>query len=139
MKAFINEKKFAASAQTLFQAFEDPALLAQWWGPNGFSNTFELFEFREGGKWKFVMHGPNGANYPNECIFQELVPSRKVVIRHDCAPFFTLTVTIKEAQGGSMLHWNQDFDSEEVAQAVAPIVEPANREVLAKLERVVVG
>ena len=43
--------------QPVFEAFARPELLAHWWGPNGFTNTFEVFEFRPGGRWKFVMHG----------------------------------------------------------------------------------
>ncbi len=33
-------------------------------------------DFRVGGIWKLVMHGPDGANYPNEHVFQEIVVSR---------------------------------------------------------------
>jgi uncharacterized protein YndB with AHSA1/START domain len=35
-------------------------------GPKDFTHTFEQFEFKPGGRWVLVMHGPNGANYPNE-------------------------------------------------------------------------
>jgi uncharacterized protein YndB with AHSA1/START domain len=48
------------------------AAAAQWWGPEGFANTFAQFEFKPGGRWVFVMHGPNGANYPNESVFREI-------------------------------------------------------------------
>jgi uncharacterized protein YndB with AHSA1/START domain len=34
----------------VFAAFQQPALLAQWWGPAGFSNTFEQFDFVPGGR-----------------------------------------------------------------------------------------
>jgi uncharacterized protein YndB with AHSA1/START domain len=30
----------------IYDAFADPARLAKWWGPDGFTNTFEIFEFR---------------------------------------------------------------------------------------------
>ena len=56
----------------VFDAFARPELLAAWWGPDGFTNTFEVFEFRPGGRWKFVMHGPNNAHFPNESVFLEL-------------------------------------------------------------------
>ena len=51
----------SASPRKVFAAFEQPDQLARWWGPEGFTNTFERFEFEPGGRWVFVMHGPNGA------------------------------------------------------------------------------
>jgi uncharacterized protein YndB with AHSA1/START domain len=53
----------------VFNAWTDPVHLANWWGPAGFTNTFEEFDLRPGGKWRFVMHGPDKGNYANECVF----------------------------------------------------------------------
>ena len=39
--------------------------LERWWGPDGFSVTTESFAFEVGGEWVFVMHGPDGVEYPN--------------------------------------------------------------------------
>jgi len=50
--AFSTERLIAASPHQVFAAFENPASLAEWWGPNGFTNTFSLFEFRPGGRWR---------------------------------------------------------------------------------------
>ena len=75
-----------ASPDAVFDAFRDPARLARWWGPDGFTNTFEVFEFRPGGRWSFAMHGPNGATYPNESEFASVVPGREVVVRHLSGP-----------------------------------------------------
>lgn len=69
------ERTFFATPSEAFSAFEDPGQLATWWGPDGFTNTFD-----EGGRWVFTMHGPNGANFANECIFRELVPDSRIVI-----------------------------------------------------------
>ncbi|MBL7005013.1 MAG: SRPBCC domain-containing protein, partial [Gammaproteobacteria bacterium] len=66
----------------IYGAFASADLLASWWGPEGFSNTFEIFEFTEGGRWKFIMHGPDGNSYPNQSYFEELVPDSKIVIHH---------------------------------------------------------
>ena len=43
-----------ATPRAVFAAFEEPDRLARWWGPSGFTNTFECFEFRPGGRWVFV-------------------------------------------------------------------------------------
>jgi uncharacterized protein YndB with AHSA1/START domain len=59
----ISTRVFAAPRETLFQVFANPVELAQWWGPKGFSNTITQFDFRPGGAWRFVMHGPDGQNF----------------------------------------------------------------------------
>lgn len=133
MKVFKNQRKIASSSKEIFKAFEDPALLAKWWGPAGFTNTFNTFEFKPKGKWSFVMHGPDGKNHPNESIFQEIEEPNKVVIRHNCNPYFTLTVTIEDVEGGAAINWFQDFDNEEVVRNIAHILIPANEQILVNL------
>lgn len=123
----------------VYGAFESPVLLAAWWGPDGFSNCFDLFEFRAGGRWKFLMHGPDGKSYPNENVFVELEPGRKVVVRHDCLPYFTLTVNLAPVPSGTQLTWEQDFDDPKTAQAVKHIVVPANEQNLDRLSRVLMN
>jgi len=134
MKVFVNQRFINASSAEIFNAFEDPDLLAKWWGPEGFTNTFNTFEFKPTGKWLFVMHGPDGANYNNENIFVEIVKPARLVIRHDCNPYFTLTVTIEPKENGSVISWHQDFDSEDVAEKIAHIIAPANEQNLDKLQ-----
>jgi uncharacterized protein YndB with AHSA1/START domain len=90
----------------VFAAFADARSLAAWWGPDGFGNTFEVFEFKADGRWKFVMHGPDGTNYPNENIFLEASPD-KIVIRHILQPLFTLTISLTDSGNHTLLHWSQ--------------------------------
>lgn len=124
------------SRSQIYGAFSSPDLLAKWWGPNGFTNTFEAFEFCTGGRWTFVMHGPDGKDYFNESIFEELVPNTMVVIRHDCQPYFTLTVSLEYASGGTHLVWEQAFEDAQTAQAVKQMVGAANEENIDRLTRV---
>lgn len=123
----------------VYSAFESPELLAAWWGPEGFRNTFEVFEFEVGGRWTFVMHGPDGKCYANQNRFDAIEPGRKVVIRHDCAPYFTLTARFADVPGGTHVTWEQVFDETETARAVAAVVVPANEQNLDRLARVLVA
>jgi uncharacterized protein YndB with AHSA1/START domain len=127
------------SQAAIYQAFASPDLLAAWWGPDGFTNTFEIFEFRVGGKWKFVMHGPDGKNYLNEQIFLQLEPDTLVVLEHICAPYFTLTVRLSPVSGGTLLSWEQVFSDIETAQAVSHIVGPANEQNIDRMTQVLSG
>lgn len=119
--------------QAIYNAFASADLLSTWWGPEGFTNTFETFDFQVGGRWVFTMHGPDGKAYANQSLFAALEPGRLVVIRHDCAPFFTLTVRLAEVAGGTHLTWEQVFDDSATAQAVRAICEPANEQNLDRL------
>lgn len=128
MNVFKTSRLFAAKPAAVFAAIQNPARLATWWGPAGFTNRFALCEFKLGGKWMFDMIGPDGTVYPNESVFTAIEPDRQVVIRHVCAPHFTLTITLESEAGGTMVRWEQAFDDPAVAEAVRPIVEPANEQ-----------
>jgi uncharacterized protein YndB with AHSA1/START domain len=137
MKAFTHQRKIATTSKEVFKAFGSAEALTKWYGPEGFTTTSTSFEFKPGGKWKFVMHGPDGKDYPNEMIFQEITEPNRIVIRHSVPPYFTATVTIEDVEGGVFVNFHQDFDSEEVAKNMAPIVKPANEQVLDKLQALV--
>lgn len=124
----------SANPREIFAAFEQPTLLAQWWGPNGFLNTFEQFEFKTGGRWIFVMHGPDGVDYPNECVFREIKPDTEIMIGHVSQPRFTLTVTLTVRGDKTQLAWVQEFESPEMAAKMRPLCEPANEQNLDRLQ-----
>ena len=125
--------------QTVFEAFARPELLARWWGPDGFTNTFEIFEFRPGGRWKLVMHGPEGTHHPNESVFLELEAPSRLVIQHVSPPRFVLTVTLAARDAGTALTWAQEFEDAAVAARIRHIVEPANEQNLDRLLFVLAG
>lgn len=133
------ERLLPADPRTVFAAFEQPDRLARWWGPSGFTNTFEHFEFRPGGRWVFVMHGPNGASYPNESVFREIEPDARIVIEHVVKPWYTLTVTLTDRGGQTHLAWVQEFESPELATKLRPICEPANEQNLDRLQSLLAG
>lgn len=133
MTTFSTSRQLAASPASVFGAIKDAERLAKWWGPAGFSNRFEVFEFHPGGKWVFTMVGPDGAAYPNESVFSEIEVDRKVVVQHTNHPHFQLTITLEASAGGTLLRWDQTFADAAVAQAVRHIVEPANEQNLDRL------
>ncbi|HEX8452294.1 MAG TPA: SRPBCC family protein [Longimicrobium sp.] len=132
--ALSTERLLPASPRAIFAAFEQPEQLARWWGPSGFTNTFERFEFKPGGRWVFVMHGPNGADYPNESVFREIQPDTRIVIEHVVEPLFTLTVTLTPQDGHTHLTWVQEFETPETAERLRPICDPANEQNLDRLQ-----
>jgi uncharacterized protein YndB with AHSA1/START domain len=134
--SFSTRRALAAPVEQVFAAFARPDLLARWWGPDGFTNTFEVFEFWPGGRWTFVMHGPNGSHHPNEIIFVQLDAPHTLVIQHVNQPRYTLTVHLTPHAGGTMLHWLHAFEDRDVAARIRHIVEPANEQNLDRLQAV---
>ncbi|MCK6600529.1 MAG: SRPBCC domain-containing protein [Bacteroidetes bacterium] len=132
-----SERLIPASPDKVFKAFRDAKILSYWWGPNGYSNTFHTFEFVPGGKWEFDMHAPNGVTYPNSSLFREIQPDSLIVIEHTVKPWFLLTVTLTEKETGTLVGWNQEFESPEFARAMRTLSESANTEVLDRLQTIV--
>ena len=65
-----------APRELVFEAFTDVRHLSRWWGPEGFTTTTRVFEFRVGGEWDFVMHGPDGTDYQEWICWTEIAPER---------------------------------------------------------------
>jgi uncharacterized protein YndB with AHSA1/START domain len=71
-----------APRELVFEVFTDVKHLSQWWGPAGFTTTTRAFEFREGGVWDFVMHAPDGTDYPNWITWREIVRPERITLLH---------------------------------------------------------
>ncbi len=130
-------RKIGATRERVFQAFADPARLAQWWGPEGFTNTFHEFDLRPGGSWRFVMHGPDGKDYPNEITFLDVVPPERVKLRHLSAPHFDLGITFADEGGETVVGWQQVFETPDICRRVSVFAKDANEQNLDRLAALV--
>jgi uncharacterized protein YndB with AHSA1/START domain len=70
---------FDAPRVLVFQAWTDPKHLAQWWGPQGFTNPVCEFDARAGGALRIHMRGPDGSIYPMKGVIQEIVVPARLV------------------------------------------------------------
>jgi uncharacterized protein YndB with AHSA1/START domain len=102
---------FDAPRALVFKAWTDPKHLAHWWGPNGFSITTHAMEFKPGGSWRFVMHGPDGRDYKTEQVYVEIVEPERLVYRHVSTPQFQTTVTFVDEGGKTRLTAQMLFES----------------------------
>src|SRR5690349_3563853 len=118
-RSIIGTRIFDAPRDLVFAAFTDPRHLAKWWGPNGFTTTTHSHDFRVGGVWRFVMHGPDGRDYQNRITYDEIVRPERLVYRHgggeDVEPIqFTQTITFEDlGNGQTRLIWHGTFPSAE--------------------------
>jgi uncharacterized protein YndB with AHSA1/START domain len=117
-RSIIGMRVYDAPRDLVFSAFTDPKHLAQWWGPNGFTTTTSAFDFRPGGVWRFVMHGPDGRDYENKVTFDEIVRPERLVYHHggdeDVEPvLFRTTITFDDLGDRTRLIWRGDFPTAE--------------------------
>ena len=124
-RAIVGMRVFEAPRDLVFACFTNPQHLAHWWGPNGFSLTTKIFDFRPGGVWRFVMHGPDGRDYQNRVTYDEIVSPARIVYRHgggeDVEPvWFSTTITFEDiGKNKTRLVWDMRFlSTEERARVV---------------------
>jgi uncharacterized protein YndB with AHSA1/START domain len=127
-------KLIKASASEVFAAMSDPARVARWWGPAGFTNTIDQFEFQPGGRWILTMHGPDGKDYPNESRFARIVPDKTFEIEHLAGHHFVLTIDLEQRGQDTLVHWVQTFDTVEHYEGIAAFVAGANEQNLERLD-----
>jgi uncharacterized protein YndB with AHSA1/START domain len=102
-----------APVDLVWEAWTTPEHIAQWWGPNGFTNTISKMDMQPGGEWLLVMHGPDGTDYKNKSIFREIIPHKKIVFDH-VAPNFTATIEFEAQADTTLLKWHMLFESAEL-------------------------
>jgi uncharacterized protein YndB with AHSA1/START domain len=81
-REIVISRVIGARRELVFEAFTELRHLSRWWGPEGFTTTTRAFEFRVGGVWDFLMHGPDGTDYPEWISWTEIVPPERIALRH---------------------------------------------------------
>jgi len=121
--------------QSVYKAWTDPNQLQNWWGPKGFTNTFHEFDLRAGGKWRFIMHGPDQKDYLNESEFVEIVEPELLVFNHLSNPVFQVRTEFKELTSVSTkVTFRMIFNSQELFDALKNYVPEKNEENFDRLE-----
>lgn len=134
--AIVNTRVIHVSKETLFKAYSDPEILAQWWGPKGFTNTFHQFDFSLDGQWNFIMHGPDGKDYKNKIVFREIVPLEKIIFEHASGPYYkgTVTFTDTDKPNHTLLSYTMVLESLKVCNNLKDFIIGGNEENFDRLE-----
>jgi uncharacterized protein YndB with AHSA1/START domain len=115
-RAIVITRVFDAPRELVFAAWTDAKHVGLWWGPRGFTTTTYEIDIRPGGVWRFMMHGPDGVDYPNKITYHEIVKPERLVYDHgdegDPA-YFHVTVTFGEQGGKTKLTMRSLFKSAE--------------------------
>jgi len=81
-REIVISRVISAPRELVFEAFTEVRHLSRWWGPEGFTTTTRAFEFRVGGEWDFVMHGPDGTDYQEWISWTEIAPPERIALLH---------------------------------------------------------
>jgi uncharacterized protein YndB with AHSA1/START domain len=74
---------FAAPRALVWKAWTDPKHMAEWWGPNCFTNPVCDIDVRPGGSWRIVLRSPDGIDYPLKGVYREVVAPQRLVMSMD--------------------------------------------------------
>src|SRR6202166_4364378 len=81
-REIVISRVISAPRELAFEAFAELRHLSRWWGPEGVTTTTRAFEFRVGGEWDFVMHGPDGTDYQEWISWTEIDPPERIAMLH---------------------------------------------------------
>jgi uncharacterized protein YndB with AHSA1/START domain len=111
-----------APRDKLFRCWTEPALLQKWFAPKPWTIAKVDHGLRPGGRANIVMRSPEGQDYPNEGVFLEIAPNRKIVTTDAFTegwkpagkPFMVAEVTFDDAGDGKTRyravarHWTEE-------------------------------
>lgn len=134
-RTIVSTRTVNASVEEVFRAWTDPEHLKIWWGPNGFTNTFHEHDLRPGGRWKYVMHGPEKGNYNNECVFLKIEKPHLIAWDRISQPHFQVLAQFeKESENRTKITWKMIFRTPEEKDKLIKYVPEKNEENLNRLE-----
>ncbi len=124
-----------APINLVYAAWSNPNHLKNWWGPAGFTNTFNEFDLRVGGKWSFIMHGPDKGNYHNECEFTNIEEPTLIAWKRYSKPLFKVVAAFEEISAEkTKIIFRMVFDSPEECDKVKKFAVDKNEENFDRLE-----
>jgi uncharacterized protein YndB with AHSA1/START domain len=73
-------RTYNAPVAAVYAAWTDPRQIRDWMGPSdAFGPSDVTQDFRVGGRYRIVMHGPEGETHRVGGVYREIVPNQKLV------------------------------------------------------------
>lgn len=119
-------REFAAPVSLTWQAWTQPEMLDQWWGPKPWRAETKSMDFREGGMWLYSMVGPNNERHWSRADYKEIVPMKYFVgddyfcdengVKNPDMGTSTWRVNFQETENGTKVMVEITFPSEQDMQ-----------------------
>ena len=107
-----------APVNLVWKVMTEPEHIKNWWGPNGFTNTIHKMEVKPNGVWDFIMHGPDGTDYKNTNVYEEVTQYKRLVYNHASPPIHRVTIELEEVGNTTKLTWLMVFPTAELRDEV---------------------
>ena len=113
-------RRLKAPRSLVWRTFEDPYLLAQWWGPEHFTSDITRLDFRAGGEWHVTMRAPDGTERPVRYGFVEILAPERIVyrplrsteaVRRGAPPTYLATLTFEALGNETVFTMRAEFES----------------------------
>ena len=122
-RTLVMTRTFNAPRELVFKAWTERNHVDQWWEPTGLCNATMEMDMRPGGMWRYIMHGPDGVDYPNRVVYYEVVAPERLVYTHSSdidndAAAFQVTVTFSQQGDQTVLTMHFVFTTAAQRQAV---------------------
>ncbi len=120
-KEIFSSRLFDAPRELVWEVWTNPNHTALWWGPTGFTNTIYEMDVKPGGIFKFMMHGPDGVDFPNQISYIEVVKPERLVYNHGNyknPEMFFVTINFLEDNGKTKISMRMLFKTVEERREV---------------------
>jgi len=135
-REILSSRIINSPVEMVYQAFENPNHLKNWWGPEGFTNTIHEFDLRVGGNWILTMHGPEKGNYENSSVFKTVLPNKLISWERKSQPLFDMEIAFEKLEEKkTQISFKMIFATAEECEKMRKFVEPKNEENFNRLER----
>ena len=135
-REILSSRIINSPVEMVYQAFENPNHLKNWWGPEGFTNTIHEFDLRVCGNWILTMHGPEKGNYENSSVFKTVLPNKLISWERKSQPLFDMEIAFEKLEENkTQISFKMIFATAEECEKMRKFVEPKNEENFNRLER----
>jgi uncharacterized protein YndB with AHSA1/START domain len=119
-REIVLKRVFNAPRELVFEAYSSVEHLSRWFGPDGYSTTTYSMDFRVGGSWKYMMHGPDGTDWRNLITYTEIDPPSRLSFDHGDFErvHFQVTLTFEDQDGKTSLTQHMLFPNQEARDHV---------------------
>jgi uncharacterized protein YndB with AHSA1/START domain len=125
-RAIVMIRAVAVPRALVFEAFTKPELLARWVGHRDWTMPICEVDLRVGGKWRYVLRGPDGASLGLKGVYQELLPPERLVTTERFDEWrigveTVNTLTLAERYGVTTINWHVLYPTREVRDSVLEV------------------
>ena len=72
------ERWFDAPRERVFAVYTDPALIPEWWGPQGVTTIVDEMDPRTGGRWRLICRNADGSEDAFRGAYREVTAPERI-------------------------------------------------------------